>query len=99
MYVSIPITGIKVADANIDFLAMCPTGIRLIGAYKFVGSDGAVAACNIELHIDTKGDGNTAGAGHIRLQANGRAIRVGDALDTRNSLILYYLAVGETVVT
>lgn len=99
MFVQIPITGVTNADDLIDFLLSYPVAEALRTVYRFEGSDGGVAASNIELTIDAKGDGNSAGAGHIRLQADGRSVRVGDAMDAKSTLILDYLAVGECVRT
>lgn len=97
MQILIPITGISLANADIT-IPTAPAR-RIVEAYKFTGSDGAVAAAYIALTVDDKGDGNTSGAGHIKLQADGKKVRVGDALDARNSIILCYEAVGECVVT
>jgi hypothetical protein len=93
----IPITGVTLANADI----VIPTAYarKIAVAYKFTGSDGAVAAAYLALTVDDKGDGNASGAGHIKLQADGKKVRVGDGLDARNSLILCYEAVGECVVT
>ena len=97
MQIRIQITGVTIANADIAI----PTAYarRIIEAYKFTGSDGAVAAAYIALTVDDKGDGDAGGAGHIKLQADGKKVRVGDALDAKNSLILNCEAVGETVVT
>ena len=97
MQIIIPITGATLANANIN-IPTAPAR-RIVEAYKFTGSDGAVAAAYLALVIDDKGDGNSGGVGHIKLQADGEKVRVGDALDARNSLILNYGAVGECVVT
>lgn len=95
MQIMIPITaGIT---ANTDISIPTADAIEIINAYKFVGSDGAVAAAYIPLTVDEKGDGNTSGAGHIKLQANGKKVRVGDNLDAKNSIILHYCARGECV--
>ena len=93
----IPITGVTIANADIAI----PTTYarRIVEAYKFTGSDGTVAAGYLALTVDDKGDGNAGGAGHIKLQADGKKIRVGDALDARNSIVLNCEAVGECVVT
>ena len=97
MQILIQITGVTIANADIAI----PTAYArsIIEAYKFTGSDGAVAAAYLALTVDDKGDGNAGGAGHIRLQADGKKARVGDGLDAKNSLILNCEAVGETVVT
>ena len=93
----IPITGVTIANADITI----PTAYtrRIVEAYKFIGSDGAVAAAYLALTVDGKGDGNASGAGHIKLQADGKNVRVGDNLDARNSLILNCEAIGECVIT
>jgi len=90
----IPITAAKAANADIPL----PGGAKLHTlalAYKFVGSDGTAAAAFSTLTVDPKGDGNASGAGAIKLQANGKVVRCGDALDTKASLILVGLAPGE----
>lgn len=97
MQITIPITGVTVA--NTDITISTPEAVEIISAYKFTGSDGGVAAAHVGLTIDAKGDGNTDGAGHIKLQADGNNVRVGDALDAKNALILNYEAVGEYVRT
>ena len=93
MNISIPVTGALIANADIDILTITAREIR--HAYTFTGSDGAVAAANVVLVIDDKQDGNSAGAGHIRLQANGKKIRVGDALDAKNAITLDIEAIGD----
>jgi len=84
--VIIPITVSRAANADIDL----PGGVildQIVSAVKFVGSDGVAAAVYSSLGIDPKGDG-TAAAGRIRLQADGRRVRCGDALDTKCCLII-----------
>ena len=93
----IPITGVTIANTDITIPTAYAREIK--EACKFTGSDGAVAAAYLALTVDDKGDGNASGAGHIKLQADGKYVRVGDNLDARNSLILNYEAVGECVVT
>lgn len=97
MQILIPITGVTIA--NVDITIPTAYARRIVEAYKFTGSDGAVAAAYIALTVDDKEDGNTSGAGHIKLQADGKKVRVGDALDARNSLIMTCEAVGECVIT
>lgn len=97
MQILIPISAVTIANADIAILT--EPARRINNAYKFTGSDGAVSSAYIALVVDDKGDGNASGAGHIRLQAGGKKVRVGDALDARNSLILNYEVVGECVVT
>ena len=93
----IPIIGGTVA--NMDISILTTEAVEIIKAYKFVGSDGGVAAAYTELTIDDKGDGNAGGAGHIKLQGDGKNLRVGDNLDAKNSIMLFYMAVGEYVRT
>jgi hypothetical protein len=45
--------------------------------------------------VDPKGDGNASAAGAIKLQASGKVVRCGDALDAKASLILVGIAAGE----
>ena len=97
MQIVIPITGVTIANADITISTAYAR--RIVGAYKFTGSDGAVAAAYLALTVDDKGDGNAGGVGHIKLQADGKKVRLGDALDAKNSIILYYDAVGECVTT
>ena len=97
MQIVIPITGVTIANADIA-IPTAPAR-RVVEAYKFTGSDGAVAAAYLALTVDDKGDGNAGGAGHIKLQADGKNVRVGDNLDARNSIVLNCEAVGECVVT
>lgn len=92
--VVIPITQSKAANADITL----PGGAKLHTlalAYKFVGSDGTAAAAFSTLTVDPKGDGNASGAGAVKLQASGKVVRCGDALDTKASLILVGIASGE----
>jgi hypothetical protein len=93
MYLQIPVTGVILANVNIAILTITARQIR--HAYKFTGSDGGVAAANVVLVIDDKADVDSAGAGHIRLQADGKKIRVGDALDAKQMLILDIEEVGD----
>lgn len=90
----VPITVDTAANADIAL----PGGVKLHTlalAYKFVGSDGTAAAAHSSLTVDPKGDGNASGAGAIKLQANGKVVRCGDALDAKASLILVGIAAGE----
>jgi len=94
--VIIPITVSKAANADIDL----PGGVildQIVSAVKFVGSDGTVAAVYSTLTVDTKGDGNASGAGAIKLQADGKKVRHGSAMGTRECLILTALEVGEVL--
>lgn len=94
MLLIVPITASVAADADISL----PAGAKLdeIGAaWKFVGSDGTAAAAFSALTVDAKGDGNTEGAGHIKLQADGTKVRVGDALDSKSMIIIFGIAPGE----
>ena len=93
MYLQIPVTGVILANVNIAIPTITARQIR--HAYKSTGSDGAVAAANVVLVVDDKAEGNSGGAGHIRLQADGKNIKVGDALDAKQMLLLDIEAVGD----
>ena len=93
MYLSTPIVGATPANTEITITSATARHIR--SAYKSTGSDGGVAAANVVLTVDDKADGDSAGAGHIRLQANGKNVRVGDALDAKQTIILDIEAVGD----
>jgi hypothetical protein len=93
MYLQIPVTVVILANTEITIQGAIIRQIR--HAYKSTGSDGAVAAANVVLVVDDKADGDSGGAGHIRLQADGKNIRVGDALDAKQMLILDIEEVGD----
>ena len=91
--VIIPITASTAANVDIAL----PGGVildQIISAVKFVGSDGTAAAIHSSLGLEPKGDGS-AGAGKIRLQADGRRVRCGDALDTKCCLIITARELGD----
>ena len=93
MLLSIPVTGALIANTEITITTATVRQIR--SAYKSTGSDGGVAAANVVLTVDDKADGDSGGAGHIRLQADGKKVRVGDALDAKQTIILDVEAVGD----
>ena len=79
--------------ANTDILL--PGGLKLskIGAaYKFVGSDGALASAHSALTVTAY---NTLGAGEIALKADRKNVKFGEALDAKCSLVLLGIAQGE----
>ena len=93
MLLSLPVTGALIANTEITITSATVRQIR--SAYKSTGSDGAIAAANVALIVDDKADGDSGGAGHIRLQADGKKVRVGDALDAKYMILLDIEAVGD----
>jgi len=82
--VVVPITTSIAAGTAIDISALVRGNIRtLTSAYKFVGSDGTVAAAHSTLTVVTV----APAAGQIQL-SDKKEVTCGDALDAKASLIL-----------
>lgn len=78
------------ANTNIDFPAYAKKARQLVAAIKFTGSDATVAAVASNLTVVN----TTPGAGQIQL-VDEDTIQLGDALTTRDLLVIVYVAKGE----